>query len=144
MGRVYAGWGLSQTFYREELDLKALGYASLEDFLIGFWEGFFLPKDANNLLTMAWTWQHGDISDNDLYNGDYKAALGAIKAKAYVMPGQTDLYFPVEDSQNEVANMPNAEYVPVPSIWGHFAGGPGTNPDDVKFIDMKLTELLAS
>lgn len=144
VGRVYAGWGLSQTFYREELDLKALGYASLEDFLIGFWEGFFLPKDANNLLTMAWTWQHGDISDNDLYNGDYKAALGAIKAKAYVMPGQTDLYFPVEDSQNEVANMPNAEYVPVPSIWGHFAGGPGTNPDDVKFIDMKLTELLAS
>lgn len=144
VGRVYAGWGLSQTFYREELDLKALGYASLEDFLIGFWEGFFLPKDANNLLTMAWTWQHGDISDNDLYNGDYKAALGAIKAKAYVMPGQTDLYFPVEDSQNEVANMPNAEYVPVPSIWGHFAGGPGTNPDDVKFIDNKLTELLAS
>jgi len=144
VGRVYAGWGLSQTFYREELDLKALGYASLEDFLIGFWEGFFLPKDANNLLTMAWTWQHGDISDNDLYNGDYKAALGAIKAKAYVMPGQTDLYFPVEDSQNEVANMPNADYVPVPSIWGHFAGGPGTNPDDVKFIDQKLTELLAS
>lgn len=144
VGRVYAGWGLSQTFYREELDLKALGYASLEDFLIGFWEGFFLPKDANNLLTMAWTWQHGDISDNDIYNGDYKAALGAIKAKAYVMPGQTDLYFPVEDSQNEVANMPNAEYVPVPSIWGHFAGGPGTNPDDVKFIDQKLTELLAS
>jgi len=144
VGRVYAGWGLSQTFYREELDLKALGYASLEDFLIGFWEGFFLPKDANNLLTMAWTWQHGDISDNELYNGDYKAALGAIKAKAYVMPGQTDLYFPVEDSQNEVANMPNADYVPVPSIWGHFAGGPGTNPEDVKFIDDKLKELLAS
>ena len=144
VGRVYAGWGLSQTFYRKELDLEALGYASLEDFLIGFWEGFFLPKDANNLLTMAWTWQHGDISDNELYNCDYKAALGAIKAKAYVMPGQTDLYFPPEDSQNEVANMPNADYVPVPSIWGHFAGGPGTNPEDVTFIDDKLKELLAS
>ncbi|KEO55040.1 alpha/beta fold hydrolase [Thioclava pacifica] len=144
VGRVYAGWGLSQTFYREELDLKALGYASLEDFLIGFWEGFFLPKDANNLLTMAWTWQNGDISANELYNGDYKAALGAIKAKAYVMPGQTDLYFPPEDSQNEVANMPNAAFIPVPSIWGHFAGGPGTNPEDVKFIDDKLKELLAS
>ncbi|OOY04532.1 alpha/beta fold hydrolase [Thioclava sp. F28-4] len=144
VGRVYAGWGFSQSFYREELDLKTLGYASLEDFLIGFWEGFFLPKDANNLLTMAWTWQNGDISANELYNGDYKAALGAIKAKAYVMPGQTDLYFPPEDSEIEVANMPNAEFVPVPSIWGHFAGGPGTNPDDVKFIDDKLKELLAS
>ena len=28
--------------------------------------------------------------------------------------------------------MPNAKFLPVPSIWGHFAGGPGTNPDDVK------------
>jgi homoserine O-acetyltransferase len=40
--------------------------------------------------------------------------------------------------------MPNAEYVPVQSIWGHFAGGPGANPDDVKFIDDKLKQLLAA
>jgi homoserine O-acetyltransferase len=144
MARVYAGWGFSQDFYRAELDLKALGFSSLEDFLVAFWEGLFLPKDANNLLTMAWTWQHGDISDNTLYNGDYKKALGAIKAKAYVMPGQTDLYFPTADSEIEVANMPNAELIPIPSIWGHFAGGPGISPDDVKFIDDKLKELLVS
>jgi homoserine O-acetyltransferase len=142
--RVYAGWGFSQDFYRAELDLKTLGYSSLEDFLVGFWEGFFLPKDANNLLTMLWTWQNGDISANEVYGGDLKKALGAIKAKAYVMPGQTDLYFPVADSEFEVANMPNAELIPVPSIWGHFAGGPGTNPVDVDFLDGKLKELLAS
>jgi homoserine O-acetyltransferase/O-succinyltransferase len=144
MARVYAGWGFSQAFYREELDLKTLGFSSLEDFLVAFWEGFFLPKDANNLLTMLWTWQNGDISDNPLYNGDFKAALAAIKAKAFVMPGRTDLYFPPEDSAFEVANMPNAELVPIESIWGHFAGGPGTNPVDVAFLDTKLKELLAS
>jgi homoserine O-acetyltransferase/O-succinyltransferase len=142
MARVYAGWGFSQAFYREELDLKALGYSSLEDFLVAFWEGFFLPKDANNLLAMLWTWQNGDISANELYGGDLPKALGAIKARTYVMPGQTDLYFPPEDSQFEVNHMPNAKYVPVPSIWGHFAGGPGTNPADVRFIDDKLKELL--
>jgi homoserine O-acetyltransferase len=142
--RVYAGWGFSQAFYRERLDIERLGYSSLEDFLVAFWEGFFLPKDPNNLLAMLWTWQNGDISDNPLYEGDFVEALRAIKAKAYVMPGETDLYFPPEDSQFEVANMPNAEYVPIPSIWGHFAGGPGTNPDDVKFLDDKLKELLAS
>jgi homoserine O-acetyltransferase len=60
------------------------------------------------------------------------------------MPGQTDLYFPPEDSEFEVAQMPNAKFVPVPSVWGHFAGGPGTNPKDVEFIDAKLKELLAS
>ena len=141
--RVYAGWGFSQAFYRARLDIESLGYSSLEDFLVAFWEGFFMPKDANNLLTMLWTWQQSDISDNELYSGDFKKALGAIKAKTYVMPGQTDLYFPPEDSEFEVANMPNATLIPIPSVWGHFSGGPGTNPDDVKFLDGKLKELLA-
>jgi homoserine O-acetyltransferase len=144
MARVYAGWGFSQAFYREQLDIKALGYSSLEDFLIAFWEGFFLPKDANNLLTMLWTWQHGDLSDNETYRGDLDAALGAITAKAIVMPGQTDLYFPPEDSEYEVAKMPNAEMRAMPSIWGHFAGGPGLSPADVGFLDEALKELLAS
>jgi homoserine O-acetyltransferase len=140
--RVYAGWGFSQTFYRQQLDIEALGYSSLEDFLIGFWEGPFLLKDPNDLLAMLWTWQNGDIAANELYNGDLNAALGAIIAKTLVMPGLTDLYFPPEDSQNEVAGMPNAEYLPIPSVWGHFAGGPGTNPIDVQFLDNALKGLL--
>lgn len=144
MARVYAGWGFSQAFYRQELDLTALGYSSLEDFLVAFWEGLFLSKDANNLLAMLWTWQHGDIGANELYGGDLRRALGAIKAKAFVMPGQTDLYFPPEDSEFEVAHMPNARLIPIPSVWGHFAGGPGTNPVDVAFINAKLKELLDS
>ena len=144
MARVYAGWGFSQTFYRQELDLKVLGFSSLEDFLVAFWEGFFLPKDANNLLAMLWTWQNGDISDNPLYKGDFKKALGAIKAKAYVMPGSTDLYFPPEDSENEVAHMPNAKFISIKSIWGHFAGGPGTSKEDVAYLDQKLKELLSA
>jgi len=81
-GRVYAGWGFSQAFYRHQLDLEAMGHASLEDFLVGFWEGLFLNRDANNLLTMLWTWQHGDISDNEVFKGDFVKALSAIKAKA--------------------------------------------------------------
>ena len=41
-------------------DARAL--ASLEDFLVGFWEGFFLDdRDPNNLLTMLYTWQYGDV-----------------------------------------------------------------------------------
>ena len=71
------------------------------------------------------------------------AALGAIKAKAFVMPGQTDLYLPPEDSQFEVANMPNAEYIPIPSIWGHRAGNPMQNPVDDDFIDRAVKDLLA-
>lgn len=59
------------------------------------------------------------------------------------MPGQSDLYFPPEDNEYEVKYMPNALLRPIPSIWGHFAGG-GANPVDTKFIDDSLKELLAS
>lgn len=142
MARVYAGWGFSQTFYRIEEDLK-LGFSSLEDFLIAFWEGFFIHKDANNLLAMLWTWQNGDIGDNALYGGDFRKALGAIKAKAFVMPGRTDLYFPPEDSEIEVAHMPNAELRVFESSYGHFASS-ALNPADVAFQNEAIREILAS
>jgi homoserine O-acetyltransferase len=148
MARVYAGWGFSQTFYRQKLDIKALGYSSLEDFLIGFWEGFFLPKDANNLLALLWGWQNADISGDPKYGGDFEKALGAIKAKAIVMPASTDLYFPPEDSVYEVEHMPNAKLQVVQTVWGHFAGGSaacvGVSPDDIKVLNGALLELLAS
>ena len=141
MARVYAGWGLSQAFYREELWRK-LGYSSLEDFLIVDWEGGF-ARDANDLLAMLWTWQQADISANELYGGNLKKALGAIRAQALVMPGETDLYFTVEDNRREVAQMPRAELRPIPSIWGHRAGNPKTNPEDFAFLQKSVRELLA-
>ena len=143
MSRVYAGWAVSQAFYREEVYLK-IGYSSLEDYLVTFWEERRLGSDANNLLAMLWTWQNSDISANPMYNGDFKRALGAIVAKAIVMPSRTDLYFPPEDNELEVSHMPNAELRPFPSIWGHLAGGGGSNPEDAKFLDDALNELLAS
>jgi homoserine O-acetyltransferase len=138
--RIYAGWGFSQPFYRDEA-WKKMGYASLEDFLVGFWEGFFLQRDANNLLAMIWTWQNADISNNSLYSGDLKKALSSIKAKAFVLAPEIDLYFPKEDNEWEVAQMPNAEYILMPGVWGHFAGG-GRNPDDTRFLDNHLKRLL--
>jgi homoserine O-acetyltransferase len=141
-GRVYAGWGLSQAFYREEL-WRTLGFASLEDFLVGSWEAGFRRRDPNDLLAMLWMWQHADISANELYGGDLGKALGAIAADAIVMPCETDLYFTVEDSRREVARMPRAELRPIPSIWGHLAGNPVFNPPDADFINRSVAELLA-
>jgi homoserine O-acetyltransferase len=139
---VYAGWGFSQPFYRHE-EWRKLGFASLQDFLVGFWEGFFLQRDANNLLAMIWTWQHADISANHLYEGDFKKALQSITAKAFVLSPMIDLYFPKEDNEEEVRCMPNAEYIEIPGYYGHFAGG-GLNPTDTKFLDRHLKRLLES
>lgn len=48
-GRVYAGWGFSQAFYREELFETALGFKDLEDFMVNFWESWALSKGTINL-----------------------------------------------------------------------------------------------
>jgi len=142
MGRVYAGWGLSQAFYREGLYLR-IGFSSLEDFIVRDWEAGFLRRDADNLLAMLWTWQNADISDNPVYCGDLTEALGAIRARALVMPSATDLYFPVEDSTRDAALMPFAELLPIPTIWGHRVNNPLQNPADALFVDKALKRLLA-
>src|SRR5262245_3591654 len=137
--RVYAGWVYSQDFYRQR-EYTKMGLSSIDD-VLRFSEQRYRSRDANDLLAMLWTWQHADISANDRFKGDLNAALAAIRARAIVMPSQTDLYFRVRDNEIEVRHMPNAELRPIPSIWGH-AAGRGTNPVDNQFIDAALRELL--
>ncbi|WEW54775.1 alpha/beta hydrolase family protein [Emydomyces testavorans] len=141
-GRVYAGWGFSQAFYRERLYETVLGYGNLEDFMVNFWERLFASKDPDDLLVMLQTWQNGDISQQDPYNGNFQSALKGIKARALVLPGKTDLYFPPEDSEYEVANMlPGVAQLDVfPSIWGHWAGGPGDSKEDVKWLNDRMAK----
>ncbi|MBC7501185.1 MAG: alpha/beta fold hydrolase [Herminiimonas sp.] len=141
MGRVYAGWAMSQTFYREEL-WRQTGCSSLEDYLINSWEGNFLRRDADNLLSHLWTWQHGNIGANEIYGGDFTKALQAITARALIMPGSTDLYFQVEDNRLEVAHMRNAELRVIESDWGHRAGMPVQYPEDARFLDAAIMSLL--
>ena len=143
MARVYAGWALSQAFYREEL-WRGLGYGGLEEFLVQSWEAQFLRRDANDLLAQIWTWQHADISDNELYRGDLAAALGAIRARALILPSETDLYFRVADNAREVTRLPNAELRSIPSIWGHRAGNPRDTPEDAAFLRAAVAELLVA
>ncbi|KAI1608516.1 homoserine O-acetyltransferase [Exophiala viscosa] len=144
-GRVYAGWGFSQTFYRQKVYEKAYNAPDLESFMKNFWEAWGLSKDPENLLTMLYTWEAGDVSQQEPYNGDFEKAMRGIKAKILVLPSKTDLYFPPEDSEIEVQNMsPSVGELDVfPSIWGHWAGGPPGNMDDVKWLDERLAKLLA-
>ncbi len=143
MGRVYAGWALSQTFYRDEL-WRQTGASSLEDFLVTSWEGSMLRRDPDNLLAHLWAWEHADISANELYGGDFAQALGAITARAVILPGATDLYFQVEDNRREVALLQRGELKVIPSDWGHRAGGAAAPPEDARFVDQALGALLAS
>ena len=140
--RVYAGWGFSQPFYKREL-YRQMGFGSLEEFLTGFWEKRFLRRDANNLLSMLRTWKLNDVGATPGFDGSLERALASIKAKATVMVGQTDLYFPPDDAEAEAAMIPGARYRVIPSVWGHQAGN-GLNPEDAQFVDAEIKKLLAS
>ena len=142
LSRVYAGWGLSQAFYKREL-YRPMGFSSLEDFITGFWEQRYTRRDANNLLSMLRTWQLNDVGATPGFGGDHKRALGAVKAKATVMAGQTDLYFTPEDVEADAADIPGARFRVIPSLWGHMAGA-GINAADSQFIEAEIKGLLAS
>jgi homoserine O-acetyltransferase len=133
-GHIYAGWGLSQDFYRADLHRKALGAPDLETFLRADWVDRFSLRRAANLYAQALAWFHGDISDNALYGGDLTRALRAIRAKVLLLPGATDLYFRVADNAEELKHLANAELKVIASIWGHRAGNPATNEEDAAFL----------
>ena len=89
------------------------------------------------MLTMLLTWQNGDVSNQEPYNRNFEKAMSNIRAKTLILPAKTDLYFPPEDSEYELECLsPGVGKMKVfPSIWGHWAGGPGDSKADVKWLD---------
>jgi homoserine O-acetyltransferase/O-succinyltransferase len=147
-GLIYAGWALSQDFYRANLHLASgpppnLGAPDLETFLRTDWEDRFGARPAANLYAQLRTWEAADISANGFYDGDLTLALRAIRAKVLLMPGDTDLYFRVADNAAELPHLAHAELRPIPSIWGHRAGNPVADPADRSFIKQAVRDWLA-
>jgi len=140
-GRAYCGWVYSQTWFREHR-YRDLGFDSVEA-MLDDWERDHLEWDANDLLAKIWTWQHCDISANDRYRGDIAKALGAIRARAVLIPCTTDLYFPPEDNAIEARQMPNAELRPFDSIWGHAVASGTNDPAFQRFLDVAFAEAMA-
>ncbi len=142
-GHIYAGWGLSQDFYRADLHRTALGAPDLDTFLRVNWAERFAQRRAANLYAQALAWTHGDIADNALYGGDLSRALAAIQAKVLLMPSETDLYFRVADNAAELPHLAEAALRPIPSIWGHRAGNPNADATDAAFIRAGVADWMA-
>ena len=130
--RVYAGWAMSQDWYRAGLHLQDT--AGLEDFLDRIWAPGFTGCHAADLYAQALTWAAADISNNSLYDGALDRALRTIEARVLLMPGATDLYFRVADNEAEMGGLRRAELLPIPSIWGHRAGSPSRERTDEAFV----------
>lgn len=159
MGRVYAGWGFSQSFYRQAL-YRHFNAATLEEFLVSHWEARFLKRNGNDLLAMIATVQAANLGADPAFateavewavcepgeqsDANLRRALQQISARTLLMPSQSDFYFQVEDVRREAEYIRNVELCPIPSVWGHRAGNPQTWEPDANFIFGKVRQLLDS
>ena len=169
---VYAGWALSQDFYREGLHRSAFGASSLEGYLHDHWERRYDNRRAANLYAQLLTWSHHDISrlsgaqifepygagsaasgggaitssgggvGSASYAGQLDAALRAIRARVLLLPSRTDLYFRVADNALELPSLADGELRVIPSGWGHLAGNPVANPVDAAFLRAAVRDWL--
>jgi homoserine O-acetyltransferase len=137
---IWAVMGFSTEFWKQEI-WRALEFESKEAFLTGFLEPYFTAMDPNDLLAMAWKWQHGDVARHT--GGDLAAALGRITAKTFVMPIDEDMFFPVRDCRAEQELIPGSELRVVEDVLGHL-GLFGVAPTFMPQIDRHLRDLLAT
>jgi homoserine O-acetyltransferase len=137
--RLWGVMGFCTEMFRQET-WRGLGFSSLEDFVVGFVENYFLPMDPNNLLCMAWKWQRGDVSRHT--GGDLGQALARITAKVFVLPIDEDMFFPPRDCEAEHKLIPDSEFRVIHSMYGHL-GLFGLEAAYLQQIDQHLAELLA-
>lgn len=135
----WAAWVWSQEWWRRELFRPQS--ATVDD-VIASRIARDAVRDPNNLILHARTWQAHDVGTTPGFDGDVERALRSITARVLYMPCQTDLYFPIGDAEYERQFLRDVAFVPVPSLWGHSAGG-GGNPADAAFLNDQIGRFLA-
>jgi homoserine O-acetyltransferase len=135
----WAAWVWSQEWWRRELfkPQSATVEAAIEARIARD-----AGRDPNNLILHARTWQRHNVGDTPGFGGDHEKALRSITAKVLYMPCETDLYFPIGDARYEQQFLSKSTFTPIPSLWGHSAGG-GGNPADAAFINEQVARFLA-
>jgi homoserine O-acetyltransferase/O-succinyltransferase len=137
--RLFAASGFTPKLYNTE-GWRSLGFTTPEDFLVGFVEGYFLPMDPNNLLTMLSKWHDGDVTR--MTNGCLKTALSRITAQVSAIAIKEDSFFPLADIEAEQKLIPGSELKIISSDWGHLALF-GVDPAYNAAVDTHLKALLA-
>ena len=98
----------------------------------------FRPHDQ---VVQGRVWQQHDVGDTPGFNGNVERALRSIRARVLYMPGATDMYFPITDAEYERQFIPDVEFLPIPSLWGHMAGA-GPDEADRRFIIEAIRDAL--
>ncbi|MEM6678474.1 MAG: alpha/beta fold hydrolase [Pseudomonadota bacterium] len=135
-GRIYAGWAYSQPWLKAA-GHAPMGYATVDDWLVQYWDALFMARDAGDLTAMWRSWIAHDVADG----GDLGASLSRITARSLIATATTDLYFTPADCAAEAAMIPGATYRDIVTDWGHMAGS-GQSADDTEAINQIIATLL--
>lgn len=124
--------------YREEL-WRSAGFASVDDFITGVFEGFTRSQDPGNLISVVRKTRAADPSAG----GNLAAALSRITAKAFVFAFTGDPMFPAEECKVDADRIPHAKFREISSVGGHLATF-ALFEQDRKAVDEAIQEALAS
>ena len=97
--------------------------------------------DANNWIYQTWAYDRHNVGTTPGFNGDHTKALKSIKAKTLIITAPLDLYNPVEEAIEAAKYIPDARYVQVPSLQGHFTAAPA-KAADVELQNRVIREFL--
>jgi len=133
-------------FYRVDRELwrttmdpvTGAGFASVNDFVARFWEGFWLPHDANDLVLQSRKAQLADPAEG----GNIADALAKITAKAAVAALTGDAMFPPDEGEMDAKGVKGAEFSHLESDSGHLATFSLT-PNDRVVIDGVIARILS-
>ncbi|CAE7943415.1 metXA [Symbiodinium necroappetens] len=148
--RIYAGWGVSREFYKQEIWRKTSRdgqpFTSREDFVRRSYEGGFINASPLNLLAQIRTWRCGNICEAyGMPSGiSLKDALGRITARVVLMPCSTDAYFSAADIELEAQMISKCRFMPINSVWGHRAGDPHRPGQEAGAVRIARLNLRAS
>ncbi|NKB64381.1 MAG: alpha/beta fold hydrolase [Gammaproteobacteria bacterium] len=106
-------------------------------------EDKFMAKgfDANDWIYQTRAYDAHNVGEIPPFNGHTQQALASIEAKTLIMGPDLDLLNPAEQQQEIAKQIPNAHYVPIPSIRGHLAASPG-DLADISLINSEVTRFL--
>jgi homoserine O-acetyltransferase len=126
-------------YFDSERVWNRLGFGSVDEFVAGFWEGFWLPQDPDDVVAQA---RKARAADPAEAGEDLSAALARIKAVTLVAAFVGDALFPPAECKAFADAIPGAQFREIASEFGHLATF-GLSEQDVASIDAAITDILA-
>jgi homoserine O-acetyltransferase len=124
--------------YMNPETLGALGFASAQDFVRGFFEGFMVPQDPNNVIVQARKARAADPG----HGRSLRDALGGITAKTLIVAFNGDAMFPPQDGERHAGWIPGARYEQKTTRSGHLTTF-ALFPEDRDAVDSAIRDALA-